>query len=599
MVFVPFFNQEVVWELFDEENPDVCDRPWFIIVWRRRLPNLVVRKWLKFAKCDVCIGFREARERTRCVATLTEIKIQEARHIRFVKAERSSYYLRLHRAIKLYPWYMSIIVDGADQQSYRFPYFHWQSHETQAAAGYRVQVHLTGVLVHGVGTFAYTTYDNVKQGTNVTIERLVRTLCTLFKAGHKIPDTLYLQLDNTSKQNKSRYLFAYLGWMILSGVFKRIVVSFLPVGHTHEDIDQFFSRLAVYLRGNNALSRHGLALALRACYTKSWTFNCSPRVEHLDTVSNMSEYFVPEFMHETKMEGHSQFHQFEVTEHMVPKPKSDDAKSDPPRDVPKPGASPAKPAKHAVPILRVKKWCGVVGESWSGLSEHSHYEQLFHTLPPKLLGDVPDAQRKDSPSDDFYRKQVEALAKLSKSREIPVRHSADTLKVVSAIHDPAPLPFTTEARNIFNLGGLMAPDVNQGAGVDPDASDLKVADADMDPTTDESDVDTEFKVGDVVLCRPCDRKDADDENEEAEVSFWIGKIKKFFTRARCQIHWYKGKMHRKRLQYTPHMLTTWVENKRKGKRSKWKYTTEPNVTTVPLASVQVTCCFFFSAIQNV
>jgi len=33
---------------------------------------------------------------------------------------------------------------------------------------------------------------------------------------------------------------AYLGQLVRDGVFKDIYVSFLPVGHTHEDIDQMF-----------------------------------------------------------------------------------------------------------------------------------------------------------------------------------------------------------------------------------------------------------------------------------------------------------------------------------------------------------------------
>jgi hypothetical protein len=47
-----------------------------------------------------------------------------------------------------------------------------------------------------------------------------------------------LQLDNTCKQNKARFLMAFLGDLVSRGIFREIYVSFLPVGHTHEDIDQ-------------------------------------------------------------------------------------------------------------------------------------------------------------------------------------------------------------------------------------------------------------------------------------------------------------------------------------------------------------------------
>jgi len=93
---------------------------------------------------------------------------------------------------------------------------------------------MLGVLVHGLEPQVYLIPDHVKQGTNVTIETLQRTLRAHEESGKALPPTLYLQLDNTCKQNKSRFLMAYLGEMVRAGVFDNIYVSFLPVGHTHE-----------------------------------------------------------------------------------------------------------------------------------------------------------------------------------------------------------------------------------------------------------------------------------------------------------------------------------------------------------------------------
>ncbi len=61
------------------------------------------------------------------------------------------------------------------------------------------------------------------------------------------PDTLFEQLDNTAKDNKNRYVMAFCDWLVHQGVFKTVQVNFLPVGHTHEDIDRKFSRLSVAL----------------------------------------------------------------------------------------------------------------------------------------------------------------------------------------------------------------------------------------------------------------------------------------------------------------------------------------------------------------
>ena len=116
-----------------------------------------------------------------------------------------------------------------------------------------------GVLVHGIGAYTYTVVPSCKQGVNVTCETIQSTLVKLVKSGHKLPPKMYLQLDNTSKQCKSRYLFSYLGLLVQYGVFDRIVVSFLTVGHTHEDIDQIFSRFAVGLRKQSTWDRDELS----------------------------------------------------------------------------------------------------------------------------------------------------------------------------------------------------------------------------------------------------------------------------------------------------------------------------------------------------
>ena len=66
-----------------------------------------------------------------------------------------------------------------------------------------------------------------------------------------LPKKLYLQLDNSTKDNKNKYLMAFLSLLTIRGVFKKIQVGFLLVGHTHEDIDAYFSHLSKALKSRN------------------------------------------------------------------------------------------------------------------------------------------------------------------------------------------------------------------------------------------------------------------------------------------------------------------------------------------------------------
>ena len=66
-----------------------------------------------------------------------------------------------------------------------------------------------------------------------------------------LPKKLFLQLDNSAKDNKNRYVMAFCSLLTTRRVFKEVTVGFLIVGHTHEDIDAHFSYLSKLLKMKN------------------------------------------------------------------------------------------------------------------------------------------------------------------------------------------------------------------------------------------------------------------------------------------------------------------------------------------------------------
>jgi len=227
------------------EHPKICHRAWFLDVWAAEgspCKHVQVRAWLPFAKCDDCIELRKLTLATKDREEQRSILTRLTGHLLFVRRERTAYALKRELAMSAPYRYMSIIIDGADQSAHDIPHSASRSHVSQAC--WKLKLHLMGVLVHGVGTFAYTCPAHLAQGHNVTIQALFDTLVLLKKKrnGAPFPPVLYLQLDNTTKQCKGKYLSAFVAMLVHFDVFKKVVVGFLPVGHTHEDIDQFFSR---------------------------------------------------------------------------------------------------------------------------------------------------------------------------------------------------------------------------------------------------------------------------------------------------------------------------------------------------------------------
>jgi hypothetical protein len=239
----------------------------FYSVWQdktNRLDNYCCRRFIPFAKCDVCVEFRKREALESCAMAREKLHELQALHIQDIKNERSVYMGNVGRAVMRPDKYLSMIIDGADQADFALPHSKERSHASEAA--WKLQLKLYGVIVHGVGVWAFTVPPHIAQGNNITIQAIWYTLLAIVKMKGKLPPTLYLQLDNTSKQNKGRFLKAFLGILVLVGIFRRIIIGYLPVGHTHEDIDQLFSRISVYMRNNNAYTIEAFHKCIRLSY---------------------------------------------------------------------------------------------------------------------------------------------------------------------------------------------------------------------------------------------------------------------------------------------------------------------------------------------
>lgn len=144
--------------------------------------------------------------------------------------------------------------------------------------------------------------------TNSNLECLRRILDHI--GPDNLPETLFIQLDNTCKDNKNWIFFSYCAYLVLSGYgisffsllsaisyVKRIEIYFLPVGHTHGQIDQMFSRLSVFLKRLPAKSLPELQWSLEEAYfkTKQQKRPCTylkkkPITQVIDTVTDVNTW---------------------------------------------------------------------------------------------------------------------------------------------------------------------------------------------------------------------------------------------------------------------------------------------------------------------
>jgi len=99
--------------------------------------------------------------------------------------------------------------------------------------------HLIGVKDACKGVAFTWCFNEFIGGSQLTCTVVANYLATLGDLSQK---TVFLQLDNCGGENKNWCLLQYLSMLVELGRVKTFHVNFLPVGHTHIDIDQVHAR---------------------------------------------------------------------------------------------------------------------------------------------------------------------------------------------------------------------------------------------------------------------------------------------------------------------------------------------------------------------
>ena len=281
-------------------------KSYFLRVWKRDLCSIKARKTHGFAKCSLCEMFRSELLKSNGNTSKTKA-IQEAKskHLQFMRRERLGYYLRRDRSTSAPKRYCSFINDGADHKSYGLPHF---TFSTKGDKGQKMKIKCVGVLEHLVERkiHFFPMTGEFPTGANHVIEALHRVLDAKFHEEGKLPPTMFLQLDNCSRENKNHYLLSYLELLVGIGVFRDVQVSFLPVVHTHEDIDQAFSTLVRNLRTTDAHPLRDLIEEMRNTWRKGGT------AAQIRNIINFSGLCEPEKCIR-KAQGITQFRYFRFT----------------------------------------------------------------------------------------------------------------------------------------------------------------------------------------------------------------------------------------------------------------------------------------------
>lgn len=208
-------------------------------------------------------------------------------HLDYVEETRRRFnertaWVRQHPEEVLY-----INIDGMDQLKTAIPRLpSWSKADD---VGVRLTTKLLGAIVYGRGYWGFWSIPEWGATSNLTLTALCKVLrdvsgrspndSELPRSSPSLPPRLFVQMDNTAKDNKNHYLLGFCAMLINESIFQDVEVHFLPVGHTHSDIDQTFSLINSRLSQEGAFSLpHLLRLASRG-----WSMHSSigsPRKVH-------------------------------------------------------------------------------------------------------------------------------------------------------------------------------------------------------------------------------------------------------------------------------------------------------------------------------
>jgi hypothetical protein len=215
----------------------------FCRTWRKGFPDVRIQKFVAVqTKCHTCSYLDMLAERTgNNKELLRELREYRYLHSTFYRAQRKWYHCARELAIQDRKNYLSGIGDGMAQAHNVLPSY---SKSGAQVAAKTFDTHFQGFITHGVGFTIFRSFGNVGKGNNVALHawltHLEREYFERKKLGYNaLQDTIFYEIDGGS-ENANNVTLAAAEMLIIWGLTKKVVITRLPPGHTHEDIDGQF-----------------------------------------------------------------------------------------------------------------------------------------------------------------------------------------------------------------------------------------------------------------------------------------------------------------------------------------------------------------------
>ena len=259
----------------------------------------------RFSKCDDCVLLKKHEGKT-FGATRKFWQNEHGKHIDWQRRERAAQDADTAEAMAPGSQVMVIKMDNMDNSKSALPLFKRDPKSVEKCI--KLVTHITGVHIPGARVNpikCFTWHDRFPAGSDTVMTILLKVLRDY---EDPLPPVLKLHMDNCFRENKNRFVLGLCHLLVHYGVFKKVSLSFLPVGHTHNIVDQMFSRFSVALAKAMCMTVEELH---EVCSENYNVKGFKPVFEHIDEMANWTALLEP-LLPAHKFQGISKPRLFEV-----------------------------------------------------------------------------------------------------------------------------------------------------------------------------------------------------------------------------------------------------------------------------------------------
>ena len=248
--------QQFLYMYADHPEKTTVSSTVFYLCWKKNWQGtLRIRRKTQHAKCDVCIRFKKYRKQAASESQKSTVNAGYNAHLRSVFRDwQLGTSMAVHSEMSMAPGTtipessrtIYMCVDGMDKQKYRVPRNMDMGKQWEAA--WRPELLNTLVLCHGVADLFYVASCDQRKDSNHQLTVLSHALKAIAdivaEKSLPMPGHVCIQQDNTTREGRNQWTMLWGAHLVASGLMSSVTFAFYQVGHTHNECDQAFARVA-------------------------------------------------------------------------------------------------------------------------------------------------------------------------------------------------------------------------------------------------------------------------------------------------------------------------------------------------------------------